>query len=297
MLAVAITTLLAMPQLRAEFPFDPQGPAIDLPAGHATGARTLFRWSTAGPAPAITDEVPFVTDRPDFTESSSTVGEGRVQIETGYTYVRDKETGITTETHSFPETLFRIGLFADWFELRIGPNYLIERMRDSGGRSKIDGTDDLYLGVKLWLTEQQGPLPEMTILPQMFVPSGDDDFSADEVRPGINWLYSWELNETFSVAGSTQINRVRDDTGHFYMETAQSATVGVGLTDQLGAYAEWFAFFPTSAVESDVGAEHFLNGGLTYLVHDNMQLDVRAGFGLNRRADDFFTGAGVTIRY
>jgi hypothetical protein len=40
-----------------------------------------------------------------------------------------------------------------------------------------------------------------------------------------------------------------------------------------------------------------LNGGFTWLITENLQLDWRAGFGLNEEADDFFTGAGFGIRF
>lgn len=59
------------------------------------------------------EENTITTDRPDFTEASSTVGRGRVQLEAGYTFLRSYADGVTTRIHSYPETLFRLGLFAD----------------------------------------------------------------------------------------------------------------------------------------------------------------------------------------
>jgi hypothetical protein len=43
--------------------------------------------------------------------------------------------------------------------------------------------------------------------------------------------------------------------------------------------------------------QHYLNGGFTYLVSDDIQLDLRAGFGLSDAADDFFAGPGLSIRF
>lgn len=54
------------------------------------------------------------TDRPDVTEASSTVGAGVLQLETGYTYVRDRSDIKVSQSHSFPETLFRYGTPIDW---------------------------------------------------------------------------------------------------------------------------------------------------------------------------------------
>jgi hypothetical protein len=38
-------------------------------------------------------------------------------------------------------------------------------------------------------------------------------------------------------------------------------------------------------------------GGLVYFITDNLAVDVRAGVGLNRQANDFLAGAGFSVRY
>ena len=244
------------------------------------------------------EEKPLKSDRPDFTEASSTVGLGRVQLEAGYTFLRDRDRGTTTTLHSYPEALFRIGMFAEWFELRVGQNVFSERIRSPQENLRNTGRTDLYLGVKLALLEQKESLPEVAMILQTNIPSGANAFNAREMLPGVSLLYSWDLIEDcLALAGSTQINRVRDDSAHFYTEVAQSLSFAYTLSDRLGAYTEWFAFFPTSGLDSSAAPRHFLDGGFTYLLTDNFQLDIRAGVGLNRRADNFFAGSGFVIRF
>lgn len=43
--------------------------------------------------------------------------------------------------------------------------------------------------------------------------------------------------------------------------------------------------------------QHYFNGGLTFLVNDDIQWDVRAGKCLNDAADDYFVGTGLSIRF
>jgi hypothetical protein len=254
---------------------------------------TLFQWSyctsfTGGPN---LDE-PIVTDRPDFTEASVTVGRGVLQLESGYTYAFDDDGVTRVSTHSYPEALFRYGIFADWFELRLAQN--IGGTDD--GLLEQSGTEDLYLGFKIALTPQEGILPEMAIVPQMTVPTGDDAFTADRLLPGANWLYGWDINDFLSTAGSTQFNSSVDDAaGEVYTEWAQSWTVGYSLSDRVGAYTEWFALFPHGA--DAVKAEHYFNGGFTYLLSNDIQWDIRAGVGLNDAADDYFVGMGLSLRF
>lgn len=241
-----------------------------------------------------TQDVPLASDRPDFTEASITVGYRRVQVEMGYTYIQDNA-AVDRSAHSFPETLYRIGMFAEWFELRIAWNYGVNLNRDNVVSNIFDGGQDLYLGIKLNLTEQDGWLPEMALAPQMNVPTGHDDFSSDEVEPGVNWLYGWDVTEKLGIGGSTQVNRTLDEADVFYTEWADSITANYFFTEKFGMYIEWFGLFPAgSAVELP---QLYADGGFMLRPHKNLQLDFRAGVGLNDAADDFFAGAGSVFRF
>ena len=254
---------------------------------------TLFRWSGC-PAVAEVSQLdePIVTDRPDFTEASSVVGLGILQLETGYTYTYNDDDGERTIGHSYPETLFRYGILANWLELRVAWNYGDEDVNGLGA----NGADDLYLGFKVGLTPQAGLRPEMALIPQMTVPTGGSSTTNDEVLPGLNWIYGWGINDCVSTAGSTQFNRAVDDgSGQNYTEWAQSWTFAYSLCDRWSAYTEYFGLFPTGA--DTARPENYFNGGFTYLVTDDMQWDIRGGVGLDGNADDYFFGTGLAIRF
>lgn len=265
--------------------------------------KTIFEWAIGVEPPKKeaeeSEEDTIVTDRPDFTEASSTVGRGRSQLEAGYTYYRDSSNGTKREDQTYPEILLRLGLFADWFELRLGQTYsrskskLLEETTES-----IGGFDDFYLGTKLGLTEQKTFLPEVALILQAKIPTGATALTANRVLPGFNLLYGWDvIPDCLSFGGSTQLNRAVDDEQHSYGEWAQSFTIGYSFTEKLGAYTEWFGFFPSGALAPDVTAQHYLDGGLTYKVTPLFQLDIRVGFGLNRHSDDFFAGTGFAVKY
>jgi len=260
---------------------------------HSRG--TLLQWSygtSFSGGPDLSE--PLVTDRPDFTEASSTVGLGVAQLEFGYTYIHDNSGGVSTHTQSLGEPLLRVGILADWLEFRIAVFPTKDRTITQGISETAIGTDDLYVGFKIALTPQEGILPEMAIIPQMNVPIDNSTHRSGSVEPGLNWIYAWEINDFISTAGSTQGNRRIDDSGDAYLEMAQSWTFGYSLTDKVGAYTEWFALIPSGA--DTARTEHYANGGFTYLLSNNLQFDIRAGWGLNEAAVDFFTGTGFSIR-
>lgn len=258
--------------------------------------KTLFQWSygTSFSGGPDLDE-PLMTDRPDFTEASTTVGKGALQIESGYTYVRNQDPGDNSTTHSLGEVLFRYGVFADWFEFRIQVLPLRQTTSIPGPSRTVTGLSDLYLGAKIGLTPQEGIWPEMAIVPQMFVPVGSGAFTSGDILPGVNWLYGWDVNDFLAMGGSTQFNnRLDGTTGSRYTEWAQSITFNYVLTETVGAYTEWFVLIPSGADTERV--QHYLDGGFTYRLTPDVQFDLRAGFGLTGASDDFFAGTGVSIR-
>ncbi len=273
--------------------------------------KTLLQWSygTSFSGGPNLDE-PLVTDRPDFTEASSTVGRGVTQLEFGYTFFHDTSDGESTREHSIGEPLLRYGFGFDWLELRVAANYLREvRQSDEAGRLSDGGFSDLYLGVKIGLTPQEGILPEMALVPQMLVPVGSEPFAdmeeplpgltrprKDRVLPGLNWLYGWDLNERWSLGGSTQFNLDVDPAANrCYALFSQSMSLGFSVTERLTGYVEWYALMPSGAEQ--VKPEYYLNGGPVYLVTNNLQLDFRAGLGLNEAARDYYLGMGAAVRF
>jgi len=256
---------------------------------------TLFSWSANGPKGGPDLDAPLVTDRPDFTEAGSTVGLGVAQFEFGYTYTSNTDDGTSVRSQSLGEVLLRYGIVDDWLELRIGLFPVEEETVAAGHSNTTAGTEDLYLGLKIALTAQDGWKPEMALIPQMTIPTGSRNFSNNETLLGANLIYAWEINDFISTGGSTQFNRALDGiSGDSYYEWAQSWTIAYTLTEKLGAYTEWYGLFPNSAETERT--EHYANGGFTYLINNDVQFDIRAGYGLNHAADDYFVGTGLSVR-
>ncbi len=263
----------------------------------ASDEPTLLRWNSdkseeGGPK---LDE-PLVTDRPDFTEASSCVGRGVFQLESGYTFTEDRNATGSSRSHSFPESTFRIGMFADWFELRIVWNYEVATQTQFGvSRATQSGADDLVLGAKWGLTGQAGFLPEMAVITRSTVPTGAGAFSSNEMLPGIAWCNGWKVNDWLETGTLTSMDRaLDDDTGDPYLQLAQSWTFNYRLAEPLHAYTEWFVIAASGADTNHT--QHYMDGGFTYLVNNDVQLDIRGGVGLNEAANDYFVGSGISFR-
>lgn len=270
------------------------------PAGGRAAEKSPLTRNLFGLPAAPLDE-PIVTDRPDFTESTLAVPYGRIQVESGYTFTYDRERRDRTRDHTAPEFLYRIGLL-DEFELRVAwlgyswQEDLFETRTRQGRRVSQEqwgqGANDVILGFKQHFWGQDGLRPDFGVIVETTVPSGSGTLSSGDVDPGIKLLWAYDLSATWSLAGNLNFAVPTED-AHRFFQTSNSISLGKSLNDWLACYFEYFGFYP-NAHHGDCA--HYLNGGFTIQLTPNLQLDFRAGLGLNEEADDFFSGAGLSFR-
>jgi len=238
-----------------------------------------------------------VTDRPDQTESSSVVPPGYVQIETGWSLTRNQEGGIRTDTHTFPGTLFRRGAL-NRMELRLGYGGAVwEQTRQAGQSTDASGSGDMGIGTKIYFWEEQKWVPEVALLAGVVLPVGKEQFSRGRPDPSFRFSLSHTLSDRLSLgynlgpAWESELEETGDrDTFSLFDYTA---VLGIGLNERAGLFVEVFGQIPFNAKG---GPRHSFDGGLTYLIRDNLQIDGSAGIGLSDSADDWFVGLGFTAR-
>ena len=261
-------------------------------------AESLFRWRYDGVwnSPS-TERDRIVTDRPHLAEATSTVGLGTIQLETGYSFSSDNAAGGRTQSHSFPEPLLRVGAFAEWFELRLGWNYLVDETNPRvGPTTTLRGSDDLYLGAKVALFKQYGWLPDFTVFPQARLPIGTSGITAEEIRPGVNLAYSWAVTKIVEIECNTVLNRERDDSGDFYLEVFQTVNLEYDVSEKVMLFTEYVAFAPSGSRTAQF--QNYFHYGAHYFFTPNFQFDIHSAVGLNSAADNLaFTGMGLSYRF
>ncbi len=243
----------------------------------------------ASPAAALAQGEPLVTDRPDFTESTALVPLRRVQVEGGYTFERDG----AERRHSVGEVLVRVGVAAP-LELRIGlSSYALARAPGAD----LSGVEDSSLGVKLRLLRRAdgapGVVPDASLIVASSLPTGARALRSDGAQPEAKLALGWSLSERVSLASNLNYAAVRaDDARHG--ELGGSASVAVSLAERVGGYAEYFGFVPTAP---GMERPQYLNGGLTFLLSDDFQVDARVGRGIGAAGGDYFLGVGIARRW
>lgn len=237
---------------------------------------------------------PVVTDRPDKTESTSIVPRGFAQLEGGWSLQTVDLVGASLHTHTVPGMLARVGVL-DALEARVGFDgfQLTNQPAALGG----DGLEDLELGLKYRLATARGALPDIALIGAISVPTGADGVSSERADPTVLLTASRPLSERVSVGsnlGASWATTANASGGRItLLDLTYTLSFGFALSEQVGAFAETFGRVPANGGE----AAHHLDGGLTFLVRDNLQFDVSLGRGVaGAGAADWLVGAGLAVR-
>ncbi|MCK8479087.1 transporter [Psychroserpens algicola] len=232
---------------------------------------------------------PLITDRPDATEASSTVGKGILQIETGGVYESFEENSIKQESYTYNTTLIRYGIL-DNLELRLGWNFVEGVTKVNGNKlaNVSSGLSPLLLGVKIDIAKEENGMPEIALIGHVFPLFS----AAQDYRPettGVDFRFS--VSHTLSEKSSLGYN-IGAQWGNDSPEAAAIYTLAYGysITDKFGIYAELYGDLP-----EDSFANHYWDAGFTYLVSNDLQLDAYFGTSITK-GQDILVGLGASFR-
>jgi hypothetical protein len=260
----------------------------------AGGFRTggLLALAFLAPAVAAGEEPqagPLVTDRPDFTESAVSVDPRRVQLEAGYTY----EDAGDDEIDSIGELLLRIGLTRT-LELRIAPVSYVRQLSRAG--TGASGIEDPTVGIKWEIARGGEPpsilAPEAALIVSTTLPVGGSEVSADEPLPAAVLALAWETHGSLGVASNLGVSAESDGEDRYAVGLG-SLALGLDLGGSWAGFLEYYGFLPEGPERSST---HFVDTGVTYLVSDDFQLDLRVGTEIGGETDSF-AGVGLAYRW
>ena len=244
---------------------------------------------------------PLTSDRPGATTSPGIVPPCYPQAEIGWTHTEDKDTsGTQTKLDQFPNTLLRFGVTPN-AEVRVGYvgyNWQNRYPRNEAGASS-NGSGDASLAVKYRFLEASGWLPESAFLGQLSIPVGADNFTSHRADPSFLFAFSNPLTDFMSFSynlGASWQTLQDSDTGqnHTLSNFNYTANLSFSLTGHLGAYVEAYG---NIAMNPSNSPANLVDGGFTYLILENFQVDISGGKGISEAAADWYVGAGFTYRY
>ena len=272
-----------------------------MPGPVRRAALTLL--AICGAAPARADSPPAApremsTDRPDKTESPYTVDAGRFQIELDVaTYTMDRQGQVRTETWSLTPFNLKAGLSPNTDVQLIVEPHVRRTVTDktTGAARRVSGFGDIVVRVKRNVWGNDGGGTAFALMPFVKLPTNSGAIGNDKVEFGLIAPLSIALGERVGLGLMSEIDIIADEDGGGYAPSfVNSATVAFDLDERLGVYTELF-----TERGADRGAEWVVTGegGFTFAVSENVQLDAGANLGLTRAADDLTLFAGLAHRF
>jgi outer membrane putative beta-barrel porin/alpha-amylase len=257
----------------------------------ATGALFLGACAHLG-APG-----PVVADRPGYTDTPTALPARAIQLEAGVT---DDQTGDDferTTTVTAGEVLARFGVGART-ELRLfGNSY---DLRSGGGSPTVRGLEDVKFGAKVNLRSKPDSVhswaPNVALLAATTSPTGSNAFSAGVAQAEVKLAANWTTASPFSLYTNVAYSSTYAD----FTRQGKAWTSAAGwwaLNPRVSLFGEGY-FVELAGDQNGSFGGGDLDGGVTYLVNDRLQLDARVGHGvLGFASNERFIGVGIARRW
>lgn len=223
-----------------------------------------------------------ITDRPDQTESSSTIPNGSLQIEMGLVALTAE--GDQLNNFSGPSTLLRYGI-SNSIELRMFNQYESNKITFVNEELKSSGLSDLEIGLKIQLFKKEDVNTEIAFLSHAVIPTAKDELSNMDMGTINKLSISHGLSESIGLG----YNVGYDYLGEIHSFT-YSVVLGFSLVEGFGVYIEPYGVYGEQGF-----FESYFDAGVTFLAGDQFQLDASYGFGMNNDMQYFSAGFSWNI--
>jgi len=237
------------------------------------------------------DSVPsMVTDRPTQCVSPILVPRGLFQIESGFIYTSQNNESFKSNDLNILGTLLRYGIYNN-FEIRLFGSFsnLSYRDKELNTDSTLSGLGPLSLGFKIHIVEEKGIRPELAIVADITLRHiGKDGFHPTYSYPTARLIASNTLSNKFALGYNMGFAYDGESADGFFI---YSIVLGYNISSKVAAFIEPYGNFDHSAIPN-----HYLNGGFTYLIRRNLQLDLSGGIGLTEEVNESFISFGFSWR-
>jgi hypothetical protein len=234
----------------------------------------------------LASEDPIAADRPGFSTGTKTVQPSIVNVELGYQYSFNNHYS-KTSSHTLPLMVLRTGL-SEKSELDIqwdGVNIDKEE-----GFSAVNSKADLSVGGKYKLLENEQY--NITALGILSLPTGTSPSTSNSIDPLVGILWDYSISDQNTLFGTVQASSSQMDHNRIY-DTQFAIGSSISHTETIGSFLEIYTIEPS---EPSLYATRVIDGGMTYLLTNDTQLDFNIGIGLTRYSSNFI-GFGIASRF
>jgi hypothetical protein len=241
----------------------------------------------------------FCAERPGRATPPCIIDPGHVMLEVDvFDVTRDRTGGVTTQATVAFSPHLRVGL-TDTVEAGITfvPYTEVRTRGDPTAASKVRGTGDTEINLKISLMNPSGDGPSVAILPFIMAPTAQHGLGAGGFQGGVIVPVALALPAGFTLTVDPEVDALRDGQGGVRPAYVMAASLS-------------HAVFPggTLGVELWSSAAHLADGAQRQATADvilawipprrpNLQLDTGVNVGLTRDTPDVQAYVGVSRRF
>ncbi|MGH7619690.1 MAG: transporter, partial [Gemmatimonadaceae bacterium] len=193
------------------------------------------------------------------------------------------------------ETLLRVGV-APHTEIRLfGNSYATRTVASAPAAS---GMEDPKIGAKVNLRSVadsvHSSLPNVAVLAAATLPIGARGFGATHSQPELKLAANWTTPSPFSAYMNVGYGQTYDGT-RWGSHAWSSLALWYAATPRVSLFGEGLA---VGRLRGGATAGNDLDAGITFLINDRCQIDLRAGHGVgSETSQERFVGLGLAKRW
>ncbi|MEO0896781.1 MAG: transporter [Bacteroidota bacterium] len=223
------------------------------------------------------------SDRPGQAIGSSSVGKGVFQLQSGYNFNWQHEDASSSRFTSHTTDL-RLGM-SDKFEVNGTLGWVSGQLETDTTQLQVGGLRQTDVGLRAQLLENDGWIPSLGIQGRILLNGPRPLLLPDELGAQLILSSSHGLNHNFSINTNWII-------GWYGLSESPQASyvlnIGYGINDRWAAFVEMYGGLSTFGTLFD--------GGLSFLIDENFQLDFSAGKQAGETTSSWFLDGGLSWR-
>jgi hypothetical protein len=223
------------------------------------------------------------TDRPSETYSTQTLSKKQFQVELGF---QKEQLNHQDYTVQHPETELRLGI-TDKLELR--SRVVAETQKLYTEEEFRYGLTPIELGTKINFFESANQKFTSSFIGYIGIPVlNSEDHDPGKAFHRLRLLFENKLKEQLKLEYNigTEWNSEEHEQNWVFTISPQAK-----LADRWTIYVEEFSYFHKNSLP-----QHHLQGGLAYIIGNNVQVDASGGLGLNSASPEYIINAGLSFR-
>lgn len=223
------------------------------------------------------------TDRPDQTEAPFVIPRKTIQVECGF--LHEKKGNL--KNREIPSVLWRISL-SEVMEFRMITTHVLNNLKTD--KHDFNGLEPVQAGFKLKVCEEKGIRPHVGYIQHVAIKwLASDNLKGSTYATNFRFTAQHTLRDRINLSYNAGMEWEPGQNAANFIYTLAS---GIGITDKLSGFIELFGTIPEKEKSS-----HSVDGGFTFLLLTNLQLDISAGADFKNPAENYFLSTGISWRF